>query len=70
MPNFLLVGVYAYGSFNGVGSGGFYWSATAASYSDAIFARNFAFYSDSVFLSNSNNRFSGYSVRCLLKTEQ
>ncbi|MBP5512890.1 hypothetical protein J6X73_01850, partial [Candidatus Saccharibacteria bacterium] len=62
-PNFLLAGYYDSGSFYNGGSNGRYWSATSGSSTLAYFLY---FYSGYVNSASGNNRFSGYSVRCVL----
>jgi len=61
-PNFLLAGYYYNGSFDSGGPGGYYWSSTANSSTNAYYL---AFYSGSVRLADSNNRRRGRSVRCV-----
>ena len=65
VPKFLLAGFCKPGSFDGGGSYGYYWSST--SYSSTSRARYLAFNSGGVNLANSNGRYYGYSVRCLLR---
>ncbi|MBR2855706.1 hypothetical protein IKE99_02060 [Candidatus Saccharibacteria bacterium] len=67
-PNFLLAGVYDDGSFYGEGSSGNYWSSTSNSNTSS--ARFLNFYSSSVDSVNYGDRYLGFSVRCILKTEQ
>ena len=62
-PNFLLAGLCNNGSFYGGGSFGIYWSSTSYSYMDV--ARNLYFDSSSVDSANYDDRYVGFSVRCL-----
>ena len=64
-PNFLFAGSYSYGSFDGGGSSGAYWSST--SYSSTSSARYLEFASSYVGSAHSYGRNMGMSVRCLLK---
>ena len=64
-PNFLLAGDYYRGSFYGGGSGGRYWSST--SFSSTSSARYLYFVSSSVDSAYYYYRYSGFSVRCLLR---
>ena len=68
IPNFLLAGHYIYGSFDNGGSRGRYWSATSSSSTSV--ARYLYFNSSSVSSAGSDYRYDGFSVRCLLKSEQ
>ena len=63
VPNFLLGGYYAGGSFYNGGSSGGYWSAT--SYSSSASARRLYFNSSYVSSANSDSRRRGFSVRCI-----
>ena len=61
--NFLLGGYYDGGSFDYVGSYGYYWSATSSSSSTG--ARRLYFDSTGVTSANGDTRRTGFSVRCL-----
>ena len=63
VPKFLLAGVYANGSFSQGGSLGLYWSSTSDSSTSG--ARYLVFLSVHVGSANNNNRYNGFSVRCL-----
>ena len=62
VPNFLLAGYYNRGSFGDGGSGGYYWSATPYSSTNAYYL---VFNSSRVGSAGNNNRRVGYSVRCI-----
>ena len=64
VPNFLLAGSYLDGSFNGGGSGGYYWSSTSRG--DSYGARYLYFTSSYVGSANNYTRRLGFSVRCLV----
>ena len=63
VPKFLLAGSYHYDSLYDGGSLGFYWSSTSSS--NTANARDLYFGSSYVLSANSNDRSSGFSVRCL-----
>ena len=65
VPNFLLAGGYGNGSFYDGGLGGNYWSS--ASYTITDYARYLLFDSSSVDSAALNDRYRGFSVRCLLR---
>ena len=68
IPDFLLAGSYVWGAFYNADNGGVghYWSATTY-YSGFAYANTFSFDFVSVSSSGWSSRFSGSSVRCLLK---
>lgn len=61
---FLLSGNYNTGGANNLGSNGNYWSRTANSAQNAY---NLNLNSSSVNPANNNNKYNGFSVRCILK---
>ncbi len=65
VPNFLLAGLYNYGSFGDGGSDGRCWSSTSLGNSSS--ARNLYINSSYVDSASDGNRRVGFSVRCLVK---
>ena len=59
---FLRAGYYNFGSFNGSGSNGLYWSSASLSSADA---RYLNFFSHTVNSANGYGRRSGFSIRCV-----
>ena len=64
VPKFLLAGYYYYGSFYYGGIDGLYWSSTSASTTST--ARYLSLHSSDVCSAYDSDRYSGFSVRCLL----
>ena len=64
MAGFLLSGNYNTGGANNLGSNGNYWSRTANSAQNAY---NLNMNTSSVNPANNNNKYNGFTVRCLAK---
>ncbi len=54
-------------SVNNAGSNGYYWSST---YNNATNAYNMNFNSGNVWPQDNNNKYNGFAVRCVEKSEE